>query len=124
MRGSKLHFQNWTSEPGNMLFESLNQLLPPTGAQVGPEDCCVPCGSANPKEAQLDKVQDSILQPRIREELTDWWLATRGRDNRAPTPNWDLVCTCLLAGKKGLVLVEGKAHENELPEKDVCDAVE
>ena len=34
------------------------------------------------------------------------------------------MCTCSLAGKKGLVLVEGKAHENELQEQDVCGARE
>jgi len=120
MRGSKLHFQNWSGEPRNVFIESLNQLLPPTGAQLGPEDCWVPCGSQNPNEAQLDKVEDAFLEIPIREQLAGWWLATPGRE----TPNWDLVCTCSLAGKKGLVLLEGKAHSKELQDKDVCGAKE
>jgi hypothetical protein len=46
-----------------------------------------------------------------RTTLTRWWLAKRGRAN---TPNWDLVSTCRIEDRKGLILVEAKAHEGEL----------
>lgn len=43
--------------------------------------------------------------------LTGWWLAQPGAAN---TPNWDLVSTCRINSRDGLVLVEAKAHEGEL----------
>ena len=33
------------------------------------------------------------------------------------TPNWDLVSTCTIDGKRGILLVEAKAHEKELNEE-------
>ena len=33
---------------------------------------------------------------------------------RANTPNWDIVSTCQVDGRQGLVVVEAKAHRGEL----------
>ena len=61
------------------------------------------------KEAQLH--QENLLgfpDQAIRDKLRDWWLvATR-------TPNWDIASTCKIDGKSGLLLIEAKAHANEL----------
>ncbi|MCM8758861.1 MAG: hypothetical protein NC906_03700 [Candidatus Omnitrophica bacterium] len=37
--------------------------------------------------------------------------------NNANVPNWDLISTCNINNKKGLILIEGKAHELELEKK-------
>ena len=62
-------------------------------------------------EVELDKPTDLLPQP-IRESLRDWWLAVYMNDPK--TPNWDIASTCTVEGKKGLLLVEAKAHWKEL----------
>jgi len=61
-------------------------------------------------EARLDR--DAGFLPRdAQQQLRDWWLAAaRG----ANAPNWDLAATCSIEGRCGLILVEAKAHANEL----------
>ena len=61
-------------------------------------------------EARLDR-SAGFLSSEIQSELRDWWLAVaRG----ANTPNWDVASTCEVENKPGLLLVEAKAHANEL----------
>ena len=61
-------------------------------------------------EARLDRSANFLL-PKIQSDLRDWWLVvSRG----ANTPNWDVSSTCEVEGKPGLLLVEAKAHANEL----------
>jgi hypothetical protein len=43
--------------------------------------------------------------------LREWWLAVPRGANK---PNWDIASTCTIDGKKGLLLVEAKAHSMEL----------
>ena len=62
-------------------------------------------------EVELDKATD-LLPHTISECLKDWWLAVSENDPR--TPNWDIASTCTVKGKKGLLLVEAKAHWNEV----------
>ena len=58
-------------------------------------------------------------QGEVKKEVLDWWLARRrGRVN---TPNWDLASACHIKGQPGLLLVEAKAHSEELrPKRDRC----
>ncbi len=63
------------------------------------------------EEVELDKPND-LLPSAISECLSDWWLAVS--ENNPRTPNWDIASTCTVRGKKGLALVEAKAHWNEL----------
>jgi hypothetical protein len=44
------------------------------------------------------------------DELTRWWLARPGRAN---TPNWDLLSNCKIGGRRGLIMIEAKAHQGE-----------
>ena len=62
-------------------------------------------------EVEFDKPTDLFPHP-ISECLTNWWLAVSGNNPR--TPNWDIASTCSIRGKKVLLLVEAKAHWNEL----------
>ena len=62
-------------------------------------------------EVELDKPTE-FLPRGISEALAKWWLAVSENDPR--TPNWDIASTCTVKGKKGLLLVEAKAHWNEV----------
>lgn len=61
-------------------------------------------------EAKLGEAA-GLLSDDLRQRLTEWWLAV---PKRANTPNWDIASTCTIAGEKGLLLVEAKAHANEI----------
>ena len=89
----------------------LNDLVTPH-ATVSPNDRWTPCGFQAPSEACLGDAAD-FLPAEQRAILTNWWLAKPGRAN---TPNWDIVSTCTVDGKPGLVLIEAKAHAGELHE--------
>lgn len=100
----------------------LTQLVGVDGVTVTGDDLWMPSGKPVQKgdgswdatpadEVELDKSTDLLPHP-TRSELTNWWLAVSENDPR--TPNWDLASTCTVRGKKGLLLVEAKAHWNEL----------
>jgi hypothetical protein len=46
-----------------------------------------------------------------RNDIHQWWLAVTAAAN---TPNWDIASTCQIKGKRGLLLIEAKAHTDEL----------
>ena len=62
-------------------------------------------------EARLDKA-NCLVHPEIRNQLQNWWLLHGGN-----TPNWDIASTCHINGKRGLILIEAKAHAQELDTK-------
>ncbi len=62
-------------------------------------------------EARLDKA-NCLVYPEIRDQLREWWLCHGGN-----TPNWDIASTCRIEDKRGLILVEAKAHDQELDAK-------
>ena len=41
-------------------------------------------------------------------------MVARGRPNNTRTPNWDIASTCTIEGKAGILLIEAKAHDQEL----------
>ena len=90
----------------------LTELVDLPDVLVSPTDTWMPYGKSDPAEAELDKA-DGLLPHDIQQKLGKWWLAVR-RGN-VTTPVWDIASTCSIKGKKGLILVEAKAHENELP---------
>ncbi|MGB9475148.1 MAG: hypothetical protein WCE87_08770, partial [Candidatus Udaeobacter sp.] len=62
------------------------------------------------EEAKLGE-STGFLSDEQREAVTNWWLVAKGRAN---TPNWDIASTCMVGAKRGLLLVEAKAHHSEL----------
>ena len=62
-------------------------------------------------EARIDR-DDGFVAVTVRRELVTWWLEVAG--SRSWTPQWDLAGTCNIEGRDGLILVEAKAHSNEL----------
>ena len=62
-------------------------------------------------EARIDR-DDGFVAATVRRELAEWWLEVIG--STSWTPQWDVAATCSIEGRDGLVLVEAKAHSNEL----------
>ena len=62
-------------------------------------------------EARIDR-DDGFVAATVRRELAEWWLSVIGP--AAWTPQWDVAATCSIEGRDGLILVEAKAHSNEL----------
>ena len=67
---------------------------------------------ANEAQFGNPRKPNSLVQPEIHRKLTDWWLSVQ--QGSMTTPNWDIASTCTVQGKPGLLLVEAKAHANEL----------
>ncbi|MGB3059179.1 MAG: hypothetical protein WBE17_05520 [Anaerolineae bacterium] len=62
------------------------------------------------REATLGE-DEGFLSPEHLEIVTHWWLEVAPRAN---TPNWDIASTCQINGKRGMLLIEAKAHDREL----------
>ncbi|MGA2331727.1 MAG: hypothetical protein ABSG75_08200 [Syntrophales bacterium] len=80
-------------------------------AYVSASDRWMPQGFDDIKEAQLNRAP-RLIDPEISEQLTAWWLAPASRRSR--TPNFDIASSCMIEGKPGLLLIEAKAHDEEL----------
>lgn len=109
-RGSKPRCHLLTHGPSEVVAARLTSLAAPF-ATVSSSDRWMPQGFAACGEAELDKA-DRLLHHTRRMALTAWWLPA-GREG-ARTPNFDIASTCTIDGKPGLLLVEAKAHEEEL----------
>jgi len=79
-------------------------------AEIRPDHVWLPRGFEDLNEARLDKTR-GFLSEADREQVKDWWLKVIPGAN---TPNWDIASTCDIQGRDGLMLVEAKAHANEL----------
>lgn len=108
-RGSRRHVLNWVATPD--FLASLNALVEGTGASVRARDTWMPTGWGAPAEARLDGRGPESSLDIDWDDLRSWWLAEPGRGN---VPNWDLLTTCSIDGREGLVLVEAKANAAEL----------
>ena len=100
--------------------QRLTELISAPEVAITEQDCWMPRGcpvqsnetwdTAPIQEAKLGEVE-GLLSPAERSNVTRWWLAVTKRAN---TPNWDLASTCTVAGRRGILLVEAKAHAEEL----------
>ena len=109
-RGSKPRCHLLThGSPDEVAFR-LTALAAPF-ATVSSDDCWMPQGFDDHEEAQLHRAP-RLLDSKISEELRSWWLGPVIRS--AMTPNFDIASTCTIEGTPGLLLVEAKAHDEEL----------
>jgi len=109
-RGSKPRCHLLTDGSDQEVAARLSGLLAPF-ASVSASDRWMPRGFEMVEECQLhrrSRVHDSELCDR----LATWWLPADQLTDR--TPNFDITATCLVDGRPGIVLVEAKAHDNEL----------
>jgi hypothetical protein len=109
LSGSRLRCLLATSLPDAIVADWLSRMVAPH-ATVDAKDQWMPRGLKAADEAKLGETS-GFLTDAQRETITAWWLKQRGGAN---TPNWDIVSTCEVEGKRGLILVEAKAHTGEL----------
>jgi hypothetical protein len=114
-RGSKPRCHFLTHGPADEVAARLTTLTAPF-ACISPDDCWMPQGFENLEEAQLHRAP-RLLQQNISEQLKSWWLPATGTQGR--TPNFDIASTCTIDGRPGLLLVEAKAHDEELHKEAV-----
>jgi hypothetical protein len=111
--GSRMHVLDWLENRGGSFVDSLNTMLAPTGATLSSEALWRPVGYENAVEALLDRDCAPLLTSEESLSLRNWWLAVN--HPKASGPNWDLVALADFPGaRRGLVLVEAKAHIGEL----------
>lgn len=113
LRGSLLRCLLMTNFPCHHTAELLTSLMQlPNTVISSNSDFWMPRGLRDFRETTLIDSSDFLTPDRCK-ALTDWWLEKlRG----ANLPNWDIASTCTIEGIKGLLLVEAKAHNNELSE--------
>ena len=109
-KGSKPRCHWLTHGTCEQVAMRLTELIEPYG-KVSANDHWMPEGFCDTQEAQLDKACKLLPKQEERDKLSNWWLAVPGNAN---TPNWDIASTCTVDGNKGLLLVEAKAHAQEL----------
>jgi len=108
VKGSRKHVLDLLER--NDFLKVLNNLLTTSGATVSETDVYQPRGYTDPTEMELRDFGPKYLADLINWSLIrKWWP-----DRPARSPQWDLLITCTAAAKRGLVLVEAKAHEAEL----------
>ena len=98
----------------------LTQVVRLPDVLVSPGDSWMPYGKPVQKDGKWDigpsreavlSKPNGLVSPPIQLQLREWWLAV---PRRANAPNWDIASTCTIKGRHGLLLVEAKAHVNEL----------
>jgi hypothetical protein len=114
-RGSKPRCHILTHGPADKVAARLTALVSPF-AHISTSDRWMPQGFDEIEEAQLHKAP-RLLDPKISTQLSAWWLSPKSQ--RAMTPNWDIASTCTIENRQGLLLIEAKAHDEELNKESV-----
>jgi len=109
-RGSKPRCHLLTHGSPDAVAARLTTLVAPF-ASVAASDRWMPQGFEHTDEATLPEAE-RLLPADVRLELRRWWLVVASNNTR--TPNWDVAATCTIEGKAGIVLIEAKAHDQEL----------
>lgn len=120
-RGSRPRCVLLTDGCADEVAERLTALVDHPDVVVSPGDNWMPCGKPIRKEDGLwdktpaDEVQlhkaNCLVCSKVQKKLGEWWFAVQ---MQRTAPNWDIASTCTIKGKSGLLLVEAKAHVNEL----------
>lgn len=109
-RGSKPRCHWLTHGSAGQVAARLSAVADPW-ASVSSMDRWMPEGFEVREEAQLHQAP-RLLDANICRRLGEWWLPGERPD--ATTPNFDIASTCTIEGAVGLLLVEAKAHDEEL----------
>lgn len=107
MKGSKYAIIKLV-ESSNFI-DIINDLLKGTKAKISVYDNWMPKRVQMDKESELNDFLMHNFSEELHDEVTKWWLRFD-----TTTPNWDLISTCMIDGKRGILLVEAKAHSGEL----------
>jgi hypothetical protein len=107
--GSRFRCLLLTHQPRDVVANNLTELVKPYATVDPNQDRWMPAGFLNPRESELDRTGD-FLSTSQKEVMTNWWLAVP----RGKRPTWDIVSTCTVDGRPGLILIEAKAHVDEM----------
>ena len=107
--GSRKHILKWISSKN--FLRSVNSLICLSGAQISEDDIKYP-NAFTTREAELRDFLSENFDSNIANDFEDWWLGSRTRSYT--THKWDLISTCKIDDKKGILLVESKAHWDEI----------
>ena len=107
MKGSQQAILNFIDSDN--FPNSINSLIKSAGAEITVDDVWKPIGFNNKKESTLATFLKDNFNPELGENVLRWWVTHGTR-----SPNWDLISTCTINGKRGILLVEAKAHKSEL----------
>ena len=124
IRGSQPRCVSFTHGERASVASRLTRLVNGAGVTVAADDSWLPTGQPVQRpdgawdvspamEVTLDNL-NPLLSREESQHLKQWWLMHP--HPKANTPNWDIAGTCLVDGQKGILLVEAKAHANELEE--------
>ncbi len=107
-RGSQKHILDLLDS--GRAFAILNDLFADANVQFRDIENCQPKGREAPEEWTLRKFCKTYYNRQFDYQAFDnWWLPDRYRN-----PQWDILTTCIIKGKPGILLVEGKANDKEL----------
>lgn len=87
----------------------INGLIKENEVIITSEDISIPNAQIPNKEVTLSSFLRQNFDPKKAKNITDWWIQKGNA-----TPKWDLISTCTIDGKRGILLVEAKAHKGEL----------
>ncbi len=110
-KGSKPRCHWLTHGDRELVARRLSELVGSRGS-VTKEDRWLPIGFENIDEPQLDKSELVLPCREDRDALFNWWISIGKR--KATTPNFDIASTCRIGNDRGFILVEAKAHTDEL----------
>jgi len=113
-RGSKPRCHLLTHGSADEVAAALTAVVAPF-ATVSASDAWMPVGFEQVQEAELNKAS-LLLSEDLRATLGAWWLPPDRQTAR--TPNFDIASTCTVGGVPGLLLVEAKAHAQELRKEE------
>jgi len=116
-RGSKARCHGLTHGNPEDVAARLTQLIAPFGV-VSPEDHWMPQGFDQLDEAELHKaVRLLYLDKEHCAQIRRWWFAIF-KGGLQTGPSFDIASTCMVTvanqRKRGILLVEAKAHDEEL----------
>ena len=131
-RGSRPRCVLLTDGNRGEIAKRLTRLVGLPEVVVSPNDTWMPYGkpvkgddgkwdTEPANEVELDK-PNPLVSLETQQRLKAWLLAVAGRGRGARTPNWDIASTCTVQGNPGLLLVEAKAHAEEMKEQDKCSS--
>jgi hypothetical protein len=120
-RGSKPRCHWMTHGSPREVAARLTALAQPW-ASVQDSDCWMPEGFVKTAESELHSAGRLIPDDSVRSRLGEWWFAVRRGQQKAPS--FDIASTCSVDGKPGLLLVEAKAHDQELRKEEAGKRLE
>lgn len=93
----------------NDFINIINGLFEKNEVIITSDDISIPNSQIPNKEVTLSSFLRQNFDPKKADAVTNWWIK-----KGSATPKWDLISTCKIDGKRGILLVEAKAHKGEL----------